>query len=83
MKKPFERGRGNSVNYRYMFGPVVGSNNKTIGTHKVTVPTGFWKVVARDKQNALAFYMDNKTITKGDIAPYQIGLSSVARLMLA
>ncbi len=58
-------------------GPVL-DGHKTIGKHKVAVPTGFWKVIVRPDGATLAFYMDNKTIAKGDLHPQQTSTMDVA-----
>lgn len=59
-------------------GPVLSSDDKTIGRDKVQVPRGFWKVVVDDKTHeTLAFYMNNEAIAKGDLAPYQTTVDAV------
>lgn len=50
-------------------GPVLADGAKTIN-RRVAVPSGFWKVVVDRDDGALAFYMDNRSIPKGDLAPF-------------
>ena len=60
-------------------GPVFGGT-KHIGKNKVAVPIGFWKVIVCGKFDAVAFYMDNKLIKKGDLLPYQVSIAKVDQL---
>lgn len=60
-------------------GPVVTDDDKTLGRDRIDIPAGFWKVITRPDRDAMAFIMDNKTIPKGDLAPFLTTVDAVEK----
>jgi endonuclease G, mitochondrial len=63
-----------------LVGPVIGVNDATISARKIDVPVGFWKVIVDKDGKAIAFYMENKTIAKGDLTPYITTIANIEKL---
>lgn len=61
-------------------GPIFGPNPKTIGAHKIPVPTGYWKVVYSEaKHQAVTIIMQNIPIAKGHLPMYVVSVDDAER----
>jgi endonuclease G len=59
-------------------GPIYDTDPMTIGPDHVAVPTRFWKVViSPEKDQAIAFEMENGTVRKGPLDPYVVSIAQL------